>query len=115
MPSTDLKKIHSVDPSEREIATKTILFFGPEKAYEAVPDILFELNRHKGPVVIDLSFRVNGIQALSTIFRYKKNPDQKLIDDAYALYRSEEDPLRRSQRARNCHQDHSVLRAGKSL
>lgn len=81
------KKIHSVDPSEREIAMKNILFFGAEKSYEAVPDIIFELARHKGNVVIDLSMRVNGIQALSTIFRYKKNPDPKYIDEAYAIYK----------------------------
>jgi hypothetical protein len=74
-----LKKIHSDDPSEREIAMKNILFFGPKKAYEAVPDIIQELKYH-GPTKnpnIDLSVRVNGIQALHTIFRYKEKPNPK--------------------------------------
>ena len=34
---------------------------------------------------VDLSVRVNGIQALHTIFRYKKNPDQKYINDTFAI------------------------------
>jgi hypothetical protein len=79
-------KIHSDDPSEREIAIKNILFFGTDKSYQAVPDILAELTSHKGNKNIDLSMRVNAIQALSTIFRYKKNPDPKHVTDAYNLY-----------------------------
>ncbi len=80
-------KIHSDDPSEREIAMKNILFFGAEKAYEALPDIIQELKYH-GPTKnpnIDLSVRVNGIQALHTIFRHKKNPDQKYINETFAI------------------------------
>ena len=65
-------KIHSDDQSEREIAIKNILFFGPNKAYEAVPDIIDEVKSHKGNANVDLSVRINGIQALHTIFRYKK-------------------------------------------
>lgn len=81
------KMIHSDDQSEREIAMKNIMFFGFEKAYEAVPDIIQELRDHKGNKNVDLSFRVNGIQVLSTIFKYTKEPNPKHIDEAYALYK----------------------------
>jgi hypothetical protein len=84
-------KIHSDDPSEREIAMKNILFFGAEKAYEAVPDIIDEVEGHGKPKNrtknIDLSVRVNGIQTLSTIFRYKKNPEEKHLKAAYDQYK----------------------------
>jgi hypothetical protein len=88
-----VKKLHSDDPSEREISMKNILFFGAEKAYEAVPDIIAEVKGHGKPGTagyttnIDLSVRVNGIQTLSTIFRYKQNPDKKLLKDAYDQYK----------------------------
>jgi HEAT repeats len=80
-------KIHSDDPSEREIAMKNILFFGTNKSYEAVPDILEEVKWHKKETGIDLSVRVNGIQTLATIFRYKKDPDPSHIKEAYALFK----------------------------
>lgn len=81
------KKIHSDDMSEREIAMKNVLFFGTNKAYEAVPDILEEVKWHRKETDIDLSVRVNGIQVLATIFRYKKDPDPKHVKEAYALFK----------------------------
>src|SRR5437763_1009975 len=59
------KEIHAFDPSRREEAMKAVLLFGPNKAYEAVPEILKELSKHKLQPV-DLSVRVNGTMALST-------------------------------------------------
>jgi HEAT repeat protein len=77
----------SNDPARREVAYKTICLFGP-KAYEVVPDIIADLSRHPIKAKIDLSVRVNGMMALSTIFRYTEKPDQKLIDAALPLYKA---------------------------
>src|ERR1035438_2165385 len=67
-----MKDMKSTDPSKREIAMKTIVQFGPKKAYEAVPEIIRQLERHtlknQG---IDLSMRVNGLIALTMILKYK--------------------------------------------
>ena len=81
-----VKEIHAVDPSRREEAMKTILLFGPDKAYEAVPEILKELSKHK-KFPVDLSVRVNGTMALSTILRYKKEPDPAHLKEALAIYK----------------------------
>ena len=81
-----VKDIHAVDPTRREEAMKAILLFGPNKSYEAVPDLLKELSKHrKSPV--DLSVRVNGTMALSTILRAKKDPDPALLKEALSVYR----------------------------
>ena len=65
-----MKELASEDPSRREAAMKAITLFGPNKSYEAVPAIIAWMNKHKPPNdPIDLSMRVNGIIALSTIFK----------------------------------------------
>jgi len=88
------REIKDPDPSKREVAIKTILQFGPDKAYDAVPDIIAELSKHtKKPV--DLSVRVTGTVVLSTIFKFKKEPEDpklkealaKNIKDAVAIYK----------------------------
>jgi HEAT repeat protein len=81
-----VKEIHAKDPSRREEAMKAVLQFGPERAYEAVPDILKELNRHK-TVNVDLAVRVNGIVTVSTILRHQKKADPALLKDALAVYK----------------------------
>jgi hypothetical protein len=74
----------SGDPSRREKAMKTIMNFGPDKAYEALPDIVADLKKHNK---IDLSVRVNGVVALSTILLNKKNPDSEMVDDAVEIFK----------------------------
>src|SRR6476661_8072435 len=37
-----IKEISSKDPSKREAAIRTVLLFGPEQAYQAVPVLLQE-------------------------------------------------------------------------
>ncbi len=84
------------DPARREIAMKAILGFGPSKSYEAVPEILAQLKRHNPAAstgeAIDLSMRVNGVVALSTIFKAtwgtkKEGPDTKHLDEAFIIYK----------------------------
>ncbi len=82
------KEIHHADPSKRETAMKTILLFGPNKAYDAVPDLLFELKKHTATTPVDLAVRVNGTMTLSTIFKYKMEPDPKQTKEA-AIYRAQ--------------------------
>jgi HEAT repeat protein len=79
--------IKSKDPSKREVAMKTILNFGPERAYEVVPEIIAQLKKHNKPSPVDLSVRVNGILVLSTVFQFKKEPDEKKVKEAVAIFR----------------------------
>ncbi len=81
-----VKEIHARDPSRREEAMKTILAFGPDRAYEAVPEIIKELNRHK-TANVDLAVRVNGIKTLTTILAHQKKHDPALLKDALAVYK----------------------------
>lgn len=81
------KEIHSSDPAKRETAMKNVLLFGPKKSYEAVQDYIDELNKHKKGSGVDLSVRVNGIMALSTIFKHKEKPDPKHVKEALAIYK----------------------------
>jgi HEAT repeat protein len=83
------KDIKDKDPSKRETAIKAVLQFGPAKSYEALPDILAELKKHNPPKsAVDLNVRVTGVMAVSTIFKYHKDPEEKLIKDAVAVYRT---------------------------
>jgi HEAT repeat protein len=82
----DIKK--DKDPSKREFAIKSVLQFGPDKAYEAVSDIIVELKKHNNPKPVDLSVRVSGTMVLSTIFKYKKDPDPKYLKEAVAIYKT---------------------------
>ncbi len=81
------KEIKADDPTNRETAMKTICLFGPDKAYEAIDDIIAQLNRHTFNTPVDLSVRVNGTMALSTILGHKKAPEAKHIKEALALYK----------------------------
>jgi len=83
------KEIHADDPSDREIAIKTILNFGPKRAYEALPSILKELEKHKASNVLDLSVRVNGTVALGTIFMASGAPEDKKLQEKHEKYLKE--------------------------
>ena len=79
-------EIHAKDPTRREEAMSTIILFGPDRAYEAVPAILKEINKYKTSNV-DLAVRVNGIKAISMILPHQKKPDPALLKDALAVYK----------------------------
>src|SRR5688572_12272634 len=59
-----LKDIGHKDPSKREIAIRSILGFGPERAAEAATPMLAELRRHTASFPIDTSVRTNIAIAL---------------------------------------------------
>src|SRR5207253_1996943 len=64
--------------------------FGPTKASLALPEIVADLKRHK-TIPVDLSVRVNGIMAISTIYQMmamaKKEPDPKMHKEIFDLYK----------------------------
>jgi HEAT repeat protein len=64
---------------------RTILMFGPDKAYSAVPDILKELKKHTLGTPVDLSVRISGIVALGAAINGVKEPDPKYQKDAVTI------------------------------
>lgn len=91
-----MKEMKDTDPAKREAAIKAVTMFGPAKAYQALPEIIVQMNRHNpnAPTgeTIDLAMRVNGIMAMSTILKMtwstkKEGPDPKLLDQCYAIYK----------------------------
>jgi HEAT repeat protein len=85
-----LKLMENVDPLIREDAMKNVTAFGPNKSPEALPKIIFQMNRHKS-IPIDLSMRVNGIIAMTAILQQmgmaKKEPSEKLLKDTFEVYK----------------------------
>lgn len=73
-----IKEIGAADPSKRENAIRTVLLFGPDRAYVAVPTIVKELDK---PPPIDASIRVNGALALGVILGGVRDPDPKIVKD----------------------------------
>ena len=87
-----MKLMKDEDPVRREEAMKYVTGFGPTKSHEALPEVILQLRRHKTELSgVDLSVRVNGIMALSTIYKQmamaKKDPPEKLHKEAFAIYR----------------------------
>lgn len=80
-----IKDINHKDPSKAEVAIRTVLDFGPEKAYQAVPAMLIELRKYTPQRTIDGSLRVNLAIALGTIFSAKKDPDPKHVKELIPL------------------------------
>jgi HEAT repeat protein len=80
------KDIKNQDPSRRIVGMQTMLAFGVDKAYDALPDIIGELKKHKNNP-IDMSVRVNGMAVMTTILANKKKPDEKIVDEAFAIYK----------------------------
>ncbi|MBI3824042.1 MAG: HEAT repeat domain-containing protein [Planctomycetes bacterium] len=81
----------STDPGKREAFYKHITLFGPTKGLEVMPIIVADLSRHPKVISVDLSVRVNGIMAISTIYKMlpmiKKTPDPDLHKKVVALYK----------------------------
>ncbi|MBI3406855.1 MAG: HEAT repeat domain-containing protein [Planctomycetes bacterium] len=80
-----IKEIASPDPSKRENAIRTVLAFGPDRAYQAVPAILEHLDKHTVSAPIDASIRVNAAGALGVILGGVKDPDAKYVKKAVTL------------------------------
>jgi HEAT repeat protein len=82
-----IKEIGSKDPSRREAAMRTVLQFGPNKAYLAVPKLIEQLKTNTPTKPLDLSVKVSGTIALSTALAGVKEPDPKYMKDAVAIFR----------------------------
>lgn len=83
-----IKEIRSADPSRRETAMRTVILFGPEKAYQAVPPILAELKKHHRDTPIDLSVRYYGTKALVDALTGVKEPDPKYVKETVAAFKN---------------------------
>jgi HEAT repeat protein len=77
-----MKDIRSPDRSRGENAIRTVVGFGPDRAYAAVPILIAELKRRD--VEVDVSIRVNAVMALGTILALggAERPDPELVNDA---------------------------------
>jgi HEAT repeat protein len=76
------REISSKDRSRGENAIRTIMMFGPDRAYEAVPVLLKELSKPG----LDASIRVNGANALGLILgRMKDEPETRYVKDAVTI------------------------------
>jgi HEAT repeat protein len=82
-----IKEIGSTDPSKRENAMRTVLLFGPQKAYAAVPALIAQLKKHTPKNPIDLTVRSTGALSLSTALSGVKGPDPKYLRDTVAILR----------------------------
>jgi HEAT repeat protein len=81
-----IKLIHSKDRSKAETAIRSILYFSPERAYQAVPDLLSELKRHTPSSPLDISIRVNLAISLGMILgNNTKGADPKHMTEAVTL------------------------------
>jgi hypothetical protein len=79
-----IKEISSKDQSKSETAIQTVMLFGPDRAYAAVPTLLERLRNHPR-VPVDLSVRVNGIMVLGYIMGNYKAANQKDITDTVGI------------------------------
>src|SRR4051794_32210717 len=70
-----IEDINHKDPGRRATAMTTVLLFGPDRAYQAMPAILLQMNKHTISAPLDVSVRVNGATALGLIIGSAKEPD----------------------------------------
>lgn len=80
-----IKLIHSKDRSKGEMAIRTILQYPPERAYQAIPDLLAELKKHTASSQLDISIRVNLAISLGVILANTKGADPKHVTEAVTL------------------------------
>src|SRR5262249_16881024 len=82
-----VKEIRSQDRSKGETAIRTVLLFGPERAYKAkaVQAILGELTAHLEGRALDVGVRVYGTVALGLIVGHTEKPDPKLLKTTVAM------------------------------
>jgi HEAT repeat protein len=77
-----IKEISSKDRSRGENAIRTVIGFGPDRAYAAVPALLAELKTRS--VEVDVSIRVNAVIMLGNILALgaAEKPDPEVINEA---------------------------------
>lgn len=80
-----IKEIPHKDRSRSENAIRTVLLFGPERAYEAVPVLLRELAKHTSTTPLDQSVRVNCIMALGAVLGGVKDAEPRHLKEAVGL------------------------------
>jgi HEAT repeat protein len=76
------REIKSSDPSKQMLALQNIQFFEPERAREAIPDILYVLSKNSDAYPLDISVRVNATIALGNILSNIKDPYPKQVNEA---------------------------------
>jgi HEAT repeat protein len=78
-----IKEIPSLDRSRGENAIRTVLAFGPDRAFEAVHVLVAELKRQThGNARLDVSITVNAAIALGEILGGAEKPDPDVVNDA---------------------------------
>ncbi len=77
-----LADVPSKDPSKAENALRTVLLFGPERAYAAAPVILKELKKHGPGAHLDTSVRAQAVLTLGMILGAAQKPDPKVDAEA---------------------------------
>jgi HEAT repeat protein len=73
------------DQSNTENAIRSVVLFGPERAYTAVPVILDKLKKHGPGTPIDASVRVNGAMAVGLILGSYREAEPKVLKDAVTI------------------------------
>lgn len=82
-----IKEINSEDASKRTQAIHSVLYFGPERAYEAVPTLLAVLKKNFGDPPLDASVRHNLVLSLGVILKDVKEPDVKYLREATLYFK----------------------------
>src|SRR5205807_963510 len=77
--------IPSKDRSKGENAIRTVLVFGADRAYDAVPALIKELKRHRSFVQVDVSIRVNATMSLGAILGSTTKADTAVVKDAVSV------------------------------
>jgi HEAT repeat protein len=80
-----IEEINHRDPGRRAAAISTVLLFGPDRAYAALPAILTQLNKHTFATPLDVSVRVNAATAIGLILGSAKEPEIKHQREAVKL------------------------------
>ncbi|HWY85292.1 MAG TPA: HEAT repeat domain-containing protein, partial [Gemmataceae bacterium] len=83
-----IKEIPSKDQSKSEIAIQSVMLFGPERAYQAVPVIIDRLKKHSSSAPVDTAVRVHGMIALGLILGEYKEAGNKDMKDAVTLLKN---------------------------
>ena len=83
-----IKEIPSKDQSKSEIAIQSVMLFGAERAYQAVPVIIDRLKKHSSSAPVDTAVRVHGMIALGLILGEYKEASNKDMKDAVALLKN---------------------------
>lgn len=73
------------DNSKRENALRTILLFGPDRAYAALPVVMDLMKKHPTAGQLDISIRVHSCIFLGVVLGGYPEADAKVVKDAVTL------------------------------